>query len=99
MDIYELVIAEEEYFGSKSDISDQGWWGKIALDTLVQDITRLNPRVRVFSDYVKDFKNQPFVRKPKIHLYEKEFHHFIKRMNLIQRKNSRKAEVIVSGKG
>ena len=24
MDIYELVIAEEEYFGSKSDISEEG---------------------------------------------------------------------------
>ena len=31
MDIYELVIAEEEYLGSKSDISEEGYSFSISL--------------------------------------------------------------------
>ena len=86
MDIYELVIAEEEYLGSKSEISEEGCscFNWLELIWVV--------------GYINLKKEQPYQRKETIPQFGNEFHLFIKNKNQIQPKNGSKVEVGVLGK-
>ena len=96
MDIYELVIAEEEYLGSKSDISEEGCSQADGLGL------HYGPSILscwiLYPGNIDLRKEQPYERNETILRFGNEFRLFIKNKNQIQPKKGPKAEVGVLGK-